>query len=117
MSLLENNIHWNDTLSKGRVSASSETIREHFAEMLVFCSISKPAEVWLQHKDNFSEDIQDIIHQISNADLSLHKEDVEITVCYSCKILLCPLLEIQSLNTDYQLHSLQCKLFKNTDTI
>ena len=85
LDLLENDNHWNDTLSEASLFASPDKMRELFAIMLVFCSISNPSALWIKYKDHFSEDlIRDIMRRIPDADLSLYKESIE----NSCLLLL-----------------------------
>lgn len=45
LGLLENDNHWYDTLTEVCVNSSALKLRELYAIMLVFCSVSKPLEL------------------------------------------------------------------------
>jgi len=57
LGLLEDNAHWKNTLSEAALSESPKKLRELFVIMLVFCEISDHHELWIEFRDELSEDI------------------------------------------------------------
>ncbi|GBM23366.1 hypothetical protein AVEN_258860-1 [Araneus ventricosus] len=55
--LLETDEHWNKTLEEAAASRSPKILRNLFAVMIKTCSMSSPEQLWLNHKENLSEDI------------------------------------------------------------
>ncbi|KAK4320910.1 hypothetical protein Pmani_008282 [Petrolisthes manimaculis] len=55
--LLENDSHWDDTLSEAAMSASASQLRNLFAIMLQACDLSDPNHLWETHKNYLSEDV------------------------------------------------------------
>ncbi|XP_035223759.1 uncharacterized protein LOC118196414 [Stegodyphus dumicola] len=58
--LLENDEHWNTALEEAAASRSPKMMRNLFAVMLQTCSMSGPEQLWMNHRENLSEDI---LHQ------------------------------------------------------
>ena len=59
--LLQDDNHWNATLTEAAVSSSAYQLRNLFAIMLQTCDISSPRQLWEDHLENFCEDI---IHRL-----------------------------------------------------
>ncbi|GBO12163.1 hypothetical protein AVEN_14835-1 [Araneus ventricosus] len=55
--LLEDVEHWNKALEEAAASRSPKILRNLFAVMLQICSMSSPKQLWMDHKENLSEDI------------------------------------------------------------
>ena len=73
--LLENDNHWHATLEEAALSKSPAMLRNLFAIMLKTCHLSNPLELWMKHKENFSEDI---LHQtrILHNDMEMEYSDI-----------------------------------------
>ncbi|XP_017490266.1 PREDICTED: uncharacterized protein LOC108378484 [Rhagoletis zephyria] len=56
LGLLENDNHWEITLSEAGLSCLPSQLRSLFAIILTTCSPSDPKALWENHKDNLSED-------------------------------------------------------------
>ncbi|XP_055584901.1 uncharacterized protein LOC129737764 [Uranotaenia lowii] len=57
MNLLENDAHWDVTLTDAADTARPQQVRALFAIILTTCSPSNPKELWEKHKDSMSDDI------------------------------------------------------------
>jgi len=57
LGLLENDQHWDHTLSEGSITSTPYQIRFLFAIILSNCSPSNPKELWEKHRESMSEDI------------------------------------------------------------
>ncbi|KAL8624599.1 hypothetical protein ACOMHN_045134 [Nucella lapillus] len=57
MGLLEDDSHWNDTLTEASISKSGAQLRDLFAIMIAVCGLSDPNQLWHNHKDGLCEDI------------------------------------------------------------
>jgi hypothetical protein len=55
--LLENDQHWDLTLTEAAASQSPKRLRHLFAILLTTCSISNPLRMWEKYKTEMSEDI------------------------------------------------------------
>ncbi|XP_073513990.1 uncharacterized protein [Phyllobates terribilis] len=55
--LLENDGHWDMTLSEAAATQTPKLLRHLFAIILTTCSISNPLEIWTKYKTDLSEDI------------------------------------------------------------
>ncbi|GBM36282.1 hypothetical protein AVEN_98943-1 [Araneus ventricosus] len=68
LGLLEDDEYWNKALEEADASRSPKILRNLFAIMLLTCSMSSPEQLWMNHKENLSEDIlhQALIQQRSN---------------------------------------------------
>ena len=55
--LLEDDAHWNATLSEAAVVQSPMRLRSLFAIMLRSCEIADPQTLWLNYRDSMAEDI------------------------------------------------------------
>ena len=55
--LLEDDAHWNATLSEAAVVQSPLRLRSLFAIMLRSCEIADPQTLWLNYRDSMAEDI------------------------------------------------------------
>lgn len=68
--LLEDNTHWNQTLSEASISYSPQSLRKLFSIIVVFCQVSDAGQLWNLHKTSLSEDILFETRRIlGNADL------------------------------------------------
>ena len=63
LGLLEDDSHWNDTLSEAATTDSSTKLRYLFAIMLATCGLSNPKQLWENHKDSLSEDVHRQVQQ------------------------------------------------------
>ncbi len=61
LGLLEDDSHWDATLTEASVSSSGPQLRTLFSIMLHNCDLSNPKELWEKHKENLSEDL---LHQL-----------------------------------------------------
>lgn len=57
LGLLENDQHWDNTLTEASETRHGRQIRTLFAIILTTCAPSNPKELWEKHKENLSEDI------------------------------------------------------------
>ncbi|QQP54414.1 ATP-dependent DNA helicase [Caligus rogercresseyi] len=55
--LLENDQHWDLTLEDAVVSRSPVMLRQLFAIMLVYCSLTNASQLWEKYRDSMTEDI------------------------------------------------------------
>ncbi|GBL83289.1 hypothetical protein AVEN_110618-1 [Araneus ventricosus] len=55
--LLEDDEHWNKALEEEAASRSPKILRNLFPAMLQTCSMSSTEQLWMDHKENLSEDI------------------------------------------------------------
>ena len=61
--LLEDDNHWNATLTEAAATDSPNKLRYLFAIMMCSCGLSNPKHLWETHKDSLSEDILHHIQQ------------------------------------------------------
>ncbi|KAI5699530.1 hypothetical protein M8J75_004357 [Diaphorina citri] len=64
MGLLEDDVHWDDTLREAAVSDSPKKLRELFVILLVFCQISNPRQLWEKYREFLSEDFTHQVAQV-----------------------------------------------------
>lgn len=57
LGLLENDNHWNTTLTEASLTCHPKQIRTLFAIILTTCAPSNPQELWENHRESLSEDI------------------------------------------------------------
>jgi hypothetical protein len=57
LGLLENDEHWEMTLSEGSVTCFPAQIRNLFAIILTTCNPANPKSLWEKYKDSMSEDV------------------------------------------------------------
>ncbi|XP_076301782.1 uncharacterized protein LOC143219860 [Lasioglossum baleicum] len=57
LGLLENDQHWDNTLTEASETRHAHQIRTLFAIILTTCAPSDPKDLWEKHKENMSEDI------------------------------------------------------------
>ena len=60
--LLEDDGHWDDTLTEAASCHTASKLRDLFAVMIVTCALSNPPGLWDKHKDSLAEDI---IYQVN----------------------------------------------------
>ena len=61
--LLEDDNHWNATLTEAAATYSPNKLRYLFAIMMCSCGLSNPKQLWETHKDSLSEDILHHVQQ------------------------------------------------------
>ena len=57
MGLLEDDTHWEETISEAAVSKSPSKLRDLFVIMLMCCYVSDAKTLWGKFKDDFTADI------------------------------------------------------------
>ncbi|KAL8620261.1 hypothetical protein ACOMHN_064551 [Nucella lapillus] len=71
LGLLEDDSHWDDTLTEASLSSSPGQLRHLFDIMIAVCGLSDPANLWEKHKEELCEDLlRDI--QRHNPDQDIH---------------------------------------------
>jgi len=65
LGLLENDQHWDTTLTEASVTCLPDQIRTLFAIILIFCATSDPKNLWEKHKESLSEEILQHMHRIN----------------------------------------------------
>jgi hypothetical protein len=70
LGLLEDDKHWDDTMSKANLTKNSSKIQNLFAILISFCQLSEPFKLWNKYKNNLSDDFK---HKLKNeySDLEL----------------------------------------------
>ena len=81
LNLLENDNHWDLTISEAIISASPHQTRSLFTVIISTCFPSNPKLLWNKYKDDLS---QDILHQMcinsANNDLEINEEIINKTL-------------------------------------
>ncbi|KAL8617178.1 hypothetical protein ACOMHN_014348 [Nucella lapillus] len=73
--LLEDDEHWNLTLEDAAATKHPKQMRQLFAIMMHTCELSNPVDLWNNHKESLSEDIQHRI-QCENPDMTITLNDI-----------------------------------------
>eukprot|EP00919_Chromeraceae_sp_WS-2016_P051918 GHVR01123049.1.p1 GENE.GHVR01123049.1~~GHVR01123049.1.p1 ORF type:complete len:130 (+),score=5.51 GHVR01123049.1:349-738(+) len=88
--MLNDDSHWNETLIEAAIYASPHKLRELFVILLLYCEVSKPHQLWMNHRENMSEDflhkqrkvIPDIHVDFSDAIFNQALIDIEDKLIY-----------------------------------
>ncbi|KAL8580061.1 hypothetical protein ACOMHN_065110 [Nucella lapillus] len=57
LGFLEDDSHWDDTLTEASLSSSPGQLQHLFAIMIAVCGLSDPANLWVKHKEELCEDL------------------------------------------------------------
>ncbi|XP_044741959.1 uncharacterized protein LOC123302929 [Chrysoperla carnea] len=57
MGLLEDDSHWENTLSEAAVCSSATSLRYLFAVIVVFCQVTDSVNLWNKFQENMASDI------------------------------------------------------------
>lgn len=74
LGLLENDQHWNTTLTEASLTNLPQQIRTLFAIILTTCAPSDPRSLWENHKESLSEDILRQARE-NNSDMNIQFSD------------------------------------------
>ena len=76
LGLLQDDSHWDATLTEAAMSHSPFRLRNLFAIMLVTCELSSPAQLWFKHRDDLSEDILHRVRQANPGMSDAYTDDI-----------------------------------------
>ena len=65
LHILEDDVHWDHTLSDAFISCTLHQIRSFFAIIISSCFPSSPYNVWDKYKNNMAEDILHRVRSIT----------------------------------------------------
>ena len=71
MGLLENDIHWFETMREACLTMNPSKIRDLFTIMIVNCGLCRPLDMWEEFKKNMSDDILHRVQQ-NNSDVAVN---------------------------------------------
>lgn len=75
LGLLEDDLHWDMTLTEASVTSFPNQIRTLFAIILTTCAPSDPKDLWEKHKESLSDDIlRNVRRQNSNEEIQFSPE-------------------------------------------
>ncbi|KAL4120065.1 hypothetical protein QTP88_012805 [Uroleucon formosanum] len=71
LGLLEDDKHWDDTMSEAVLAKNSSQIQNLFAIVISFCQLFEPLNLWNEYKNDLSDDFK---HKLQNeySDLELN---------------------------------------------
>ncbi|XP_014778745.1 uncharacterized protein LOC106875211 [Octopus bimaculoides] len=72
--LLEDDAHWDTTLTEAQMCKSPMQLRNLFSIMLVNCGLSNPNQLWDKYKEGLSEDILQRIQYQRDGDVTFNDD-------------------------------------------